>query len=398
MKGQSSVDGKRVREGEKSSLLVLFILLCAFSMRSPMGCVGPLMDEIMKDLGLSGKEGGMLTTLPLLLFALGAVSYPFINARAGVKGTFLLSFLSVFAGIVVRSSGRKLLLFLGTAFIGTGTGILNVAVPAFFKECHAEESGKLSGVYSSSLTFSSASTAFFIEGLALFLGSWRRAFLSVALFPLMAFLISFTVVGGRKKTEKGGGGRTAWSRRNIFAAVYMGIQSLVFYVVLTWYPTMITSAGRLKGGCGYLISVMQLASFFPAFIVPVITKRDNISRIAFLMPLIFIPGFIMAFFSHGTFLLITGTVIFGISLGATFSMGISLCTVLGKDSADTASMMSFGQSLGYILASFGPAFFGFLYDVSGKWTLSAILLVLLAPVMSLSSLLIPSSTEEERGK
>ncbi len=48
------------------------VVLAAFSMRAPMGCVGPLMSVLWSELALSAAMGGMLTTLLLLLFAFGA--------------------------------------------------------------------------------------------------------------------------------------------------------------------------------------------------------------------------------------------------------------------------------------------------------------------------------------
>lgn len=58
-------------KAEKNHAAALFaaVVLVSFAMRAPMGCVGPLVQEIQKDLGLSAFAAGFLTTIPLTAFA-----------------------------------------------------------------------------------------------------------------------------------------------------------------------------------------------------------------------------------------------------------------------------------------------------------------------------------------
>lgn len=371
--------------------LIILIVLTAFSMRCPIGCVGPLMSNIRSSLSLSATEGGLLTTLPLWLFALSAPFSVTISGRIGMKRLMSFSFLLILLGTVMRAYGTAFPLFMGTVFIGLGTGFLNVVVPAFFKEFYPLCSGKLMGMYSSSLTFASATTAAFIEPLSRLLGSWSEAFLAVFVFPLGALFFSFSlkVKESRKEEEKekmelG----TIWTRRNIMIAVYSGMQSLIFYTILTWFPTIIRQKGIMENNSGFLITIMQIASFFPAYLIPVISNRGNIIKLSAAIPLVFIPGMLLSYLSSNTVLVMAGTFIFGLSVGGTFSMGITLCSVYGRNGHDTARMMSFGQCIGYILASFGPTGFGRLYDRTLSWTWTVILLVVFALIMSMIALLI----------
>lgn len=375
------------KRGKRISLIVM-IVFAAFAMRAPMGCIGPLMSEIRSSLSLSAAMGGLLTTLPLLLFSAGAPIAVVLGDRMNTKRVLPLSFALVTLGVVVRSLGSVFLLFAGTVLTGFGTGLLNVALPAFFKEYYPEKSGKLTGIYSSSLTLASASTAAFIEPLASAFGDWNLALVSVFLFPLGAVVFSIPFVRSESVPSDAGDGKEGEKsslRRNLLTGLYMGLQSLVFFTILTWYPTIISSTREISINKGSLITIMQLASFFPAYIIPVISTRKNITSLSLLMPLLFIPGIALAYFVKGSVPLFLGTVIFGFSVGATFSMGITLCSVYGRNSRDTARMISFGQCLGYILASFGPTGFGSLYDATLSWTGTVVILMALVVLMSVTA-------------
>ncbi len=383
-------NGNGREEKALSLLLLLVILLSAFSMRGPMGCVGPLMSEIRAGMNLNAALAGLLTTLPLLLFAVTAPFAVMLSGRFGIRRMIPSSLFVVLLGILLRSAGEVWTLFLGTALIGGGTGCLNVLVPAFFKEYFPRKSGKLTGVYSSSLTIASATTAAVIQPISLALSSWNGALLSFFVFPLLACLLSTVYMhglteSGKKKEEKGEKS-PLFTRRNVSIAVYMGLQSLIFFTMLTWFPSMATSLYDFSFNSGILITVMQLSSLIPAYIVPNVTTRKNARILSSSLAFLFAPGIILCLVGKSTPLLIAGTVITGLSLGSTFSMAITLCSLYGKNGKDTARIVSFGQCIGYLLASFGPTGFGMIYDSSSNWTSSLIILSLLALVMAIMGL------------
>ncbi len=376
--------------------LILGVIFASFSMRSPMGTVGPVMSSVMESLSLSAWEGGMLTTLPLWLFALSAVLCVPVSEKIGLPKLIELSFLVIILGVVIRSMGNRCSLFLGTALIGLGTGFLNVGVPSFFKEFYPDFCGFLIGLYSSSLMCASALTAAVIEPIETIVASWRMAFLSVIIFPLGAslFFLPFLKAekNGEKKEAKIENSGSLIRGRNILIAVFTGLQSLIFFTILTWYPTIIEKRGNFGFSTGILITITQVASLFPAYLIPVITNRKNITVLSFLMPLLFIPGIITAYLSSNPLLVVLSTFLFGLSEGATFSLGIMMCSIYGENGHDTARIMSLSQAIGYAEASFAPSLFGRLYDITSNWDMTIALLVVISSIMSLVSLFIRSSS------
>jgi MFS transporter, CP family, cyanate transporter len=96
--------------------------------------VGPLIGTIRDQLGLSNWSAGMLTSLPLIAFAVmsplvAKLSNRFTNEQVMLLGLFIL-----FIGITLRSMTIISLLFTGTLLIGLGIAICNVLLPSVIKE------------------------------------------------------------------------------------------------------------------------------------------------------------------------------------------------------------------------------------------------------------------------
>src|SRR5918993_2926392 len=93
-------------------LLVLGIVLLAANLRPALTGVAPLIGEIRADTGVSNGVAGLLTTLPLLAFALLSPVAPRLARAIGMRRVLLLSLLALAAGILARSSGTLAALFL----------------------------------------------------------------------------------------------------------------------------------------------------------------------------------------------------------------------------------------------------------------------------------------------
>ncbi len=136
------------------------------------------------------------------------------------------------------------------------------------------------------------------------------------------------------------------------------------------------------------------SSFLPSLFIPVVTTEDNITKLSFVIPLVFIPGILLSYYASGSVALVLGTIVFGLSSGATFSMALMLASVYGKSGEGSAYIMAFGQSVAYVLASFGPIVFGRLYDVSQSWRGAIISLAVISLFMAVITLFIYRNERE----
>lgn len=375
-------------------LAIASIVLISFSMRAPMGTVGPLVPEIRQSLGISASTAGFLTTLPLLLFALCAP----IAGRLISKVSFsilLPSYLCLVAiGVVLRSNLGVFGLFTGTALIGVGTGCLNATMPAFIRSCFSKRIGSMMGLYSTAMTFSSAMIAVLVQMMALWMGGWRPAMMSVVSVCILAIAFSCVYFGygcsfeeDVERKDSIGLKFKLFSFKNVCIALYMGLQSLVFYSMLTWYPTIATSLYELPFKSGLLITIMQVISLVPTFLVPVLSQKANLKVMSSFLALLFIPGILLAGFGGSYTLLLLGTIVCGFSLGGSFSMAITFCAVNGRTAKDTAALTSFGQLIGYILAAAGPVGIGLSFDLFGSWSFSIVLMAVLSVAMGLAGII-----------
>jgi len=370
-------------------LAIVTIIFISFSMRVPGGTVGPLISEIRQTLGISASLAGFITTLQLLLFAFCAPIAGRLISKISFSILIPVYLVLISVGIVLRSNFGVIGLFAGTSLIGMGTGALNATMPAFIRSYFPKKMGSMMGLYSTSMTFSSALIALLIQMLAIKMGGWRPAMMSVIVVCLPAVILSYfyflycsshsscvvDIVSSKESSFR------LFSFKNICIALYMGFQSLIFYSMLTWYPTIGKSQCDLPFKSGLLITIMQIMSLVPAFIVPVLSQKANLRVMSSFLAFLFVPGILIAGFGGSYFLLILGTVICGLSLGGTFSMSITFCAVNGQTAADTAALTSFGQFIGYILASLGPVGIGFSFDVFGSWNFSILLMAFFSIIM-----------------
>ena len=139
------MDKSTVRSRAK---LVWAIILIACCLRSPITGVGPLVSTIQGDLALGSTAAGLLTTIPLLAFAVASAVVGPLSARLGAGRTMTLSLALLVLGILCRSWCGTVGLFIGTVAVGAGIGINNVLLPGIVKSEFPDRIGPMTGLYS----------------------------------------------------------------------------------------------------------------------------------------------------------------------------------------------------------------------------------------------------------
>ncbi len=175
--------------GKNGALLIAGILMIATTLRVTFTGAAPLLETIRADYGLTTAQTGLLTTLPLLAFALVSPLAANIARRFGMERSLFAAMLLICFGIVVRSLPSASFLFTGTAIIGCGIALGNVLLPGLIKRDYSQHVAKLTGAYSLTMGAAAAVGSAMVVPLALHGFGWRGALLMLMLFPLLAFLI-----------------------------------------------------------------------------------------------------------------------------------------------------------------------------------------------------------------
>src|ERR687894_1400330 len=140
-------------------LLAVGIVLLAANLRPALTSVAPLIGQIKTDTGMLNGVVGLLTTLPLLAFGLLSPVAPLLARRFGMEQALLASLLLLAAGILLRSEGAVVALFLGTAVLGAAIVVGNVLLPSLVKREFPEHAGLMTSVFSTAMGISAALAA-----------------------------------------------------------------------------------------------------------------------------------------------------------------------------------------------------------------------------------------------
>lgn len=128
---------------------MLGILLIAVNLRVGFVTVGPLLEGIRADVGMSAGEAGLLAGLPLLAFAVFSPMAPGLSRVLGLHRASWLSLILLSIGIVLRSVHLQGVVWIGTVLLGAGIAFLNVLMPSLVKRQFPSRVGYVTGVYTS---------------------------------------------------------------------------------------------------------------------------------------------------------------------------------------------------------------------------------------------------------
>lgn len=355
--------------------MMLSIILAAFCLRIIITGVGPLLPEITADLGLTGRSSGLLTTLPLLAFAVVSPLAGKIGRRQGEGKTILIGLCLILLGTVLRSTLGVPGLFLGTAIVGIGTALGNVLLPAVVKAEYPTRVGQVTAYYTVAMVAAAA------IGLALNVPlsgtglGWNGALLVWGIAVVITGLIwrknASLRLSTSNPTETEGREKPIWKSGLAWCVtLYFGINSMIFYAVIGWLPTILQSAGMQSGTAGIVTSLYQVVSLAPSLLVPTLAGKCRDQR-GWLMlgSVLNIIGIITLMSSTAAAAQVTATIILGLANGCAFSMGLALMGFRARDAVEAARLSGFAQSVGYALAATGPMVVGWLHDLTPNWNI-----------------------------
>jgi MFS transporter, CP family, cyanate transporter len=378
----TATPGHRPPSRVRGVLLVLGMVLLATNLRPALTSVAPLIGQIRADTGISNGVAGLLTGLPLLAFAMLSPIAPRLARRFGIERVLLASLLVLAVGILLRSADAVVALFLGTAILGAAIAVGNVLLPSLVKRKFPERTGLMTSTYSTALAVSAAIAAGASFPIAYQIGiGWRGSLVLWALLALVAAVAWFPQI--RSADPANGSTGTARGVTGLWSSVlawqvtlFMGLQSLGYYVVLTWLPEILQEeVGVSAAQAGWMLALAQVVVIPAMFLAPVLADRRP-SQYSVVVVAVTLTGAgtlgLLVAASTATVLWI---VLLGLGQGACFSLALTFFALRAPDSEHAAALSGMAQSVGYLLAAGGPLFFGLLRDATHAWTVPLTLLV-----------------------
>ncbi|NQX48712.1 MFS transporter [Paenibacillus tritici] len=353
-------------------MLIIGIICVAAALRAPFTSVGPLLEMIRDDLGLSNTLAGAITTLPLLAFALLSPFAPQLARRLGLPNILMLAMLTLSMGILVRSASGTVTFFAGTAMIGLSIAVCNVLLPGLIKGKFPHRIGLMTGVYTVSMNICAAAASGVSVPLATSAGlGWRG---TLALWFVIAALATLFWIPQMKSLGQSSAGGVRSSAVRIWRSplawqvtLFMGLQSLLYYVLISWFSVILGERGMTPGHAGWILSLMQLAQLPFTFFVPLWAGRMKNQRpLVVITFVLFIIG-ILGVWLGRTELMALWAICIGIGGGFAFGLAMMFFSLRTRTVQEASELSGMAQSAGYLLAAAGPALFGLLHDAAGSW-------------------------------
>lgn len=363
----------------RTSLLVLAgLVLLSLNLRPAAVSIGPVIAEVRHSLGMSSATAGLLTSLPVLAFAVFGALAPVAARAVGVHRVTLLALLAVVAGLSGRAlTGSEALFLLLTMVALAGMAMANVLLPSLVKLHFPDRVGRVTAIYTTALAIGLTGSLVLTVPISDAYGGWRVGLGAWAGVALVAALPWVGLVAHDRSLDQAPRsirfGDVARTRLGWAMAFFFGLQSLQAYAVFGWFAQLWRDNGYSAGEAGALVGVIAAMSIPLSLWAPAAVARREDQRLLLLGIMLCYPagyvGLMLA--PHG--FAIPGAVLVGIG-AVTFPIVLTLIGLRSRTPQGTAALSGFTQSVGYLLAAVGPFGVGTLHDATGGWTVPLVLL------------------------
>jgi CP family cyanate transporter-like MFS transporter len=368
--------------GPAAAFLTVAIVLAALNLRPAITSVGPVLDEAARSLGGSGTWAGLLTTIPVLCFAIAGPAAPAMVRRIGTTAVIGIALAVLGCGLVLRVLGGRSVMLGGTLVAAAGIACVAVLMPVLVRGWFPDRIGLMTGAYTAALQFGSVLGFALTPPLDTALHGWRPALAVWAALAALALAVWLPVARrGDHTAATVRSPDTAGTDRSMLRSplawtitVFFGLQALVAFVVIGWLPQVLIEAGVSRGTAGLLLGLLSLIALPISLLVPPLAGRHGsqsgwivglgLAGLAGLGGLLFAPSVAPLLW----------TVLVGLGLSV-FSLALTVIALRARTSHDTASLSGMAQGFGYLLAAAGPFLFGLLHDVTHGWTVPFAMLI-----------------------
>ena len=371
----------------KAWAVLAALFLSALALRPQLVGVGPILPEIGEDLDVSHAVAGLLGTIPVLCMGVFAPPAAYVAARIGTRGAIgaCLAAIAVFGLLRAAAPGAPLVLAL-TLPIGVGMGLAGALMPVAVKERFAHRPAFASGVYTTGINMGSALSSAVAVPLAAALGGWRGALAVFSACTILCFAAWLVLTPAVRERVQPRPPRMPWGRGVVWAlAAVFALQSIVYYGLVAWMPDSFQERGWSAGAAGALVGVMSVAALPSGLLVPYLADRGGSRRqwLALCAGALLVAALGIATLPGGGW---AWAALAGLGIGASFPMTLTLPLDVGREPAETGAVVGLMLGAGYTITALGPLALGAARDLTGSFSTSLWVLVVVAATFLLSVL------------
>lgn len=370
------------------SLALLGIILVTMSLRTAATSLSPIVDAVSADVPLDALGLGVLGMLPPIMFAIAGVAAPRLAHRWGLERFLILSIVVMVVGLAARAfAGEYWMLFSGTLVALAAAGVGNILLPPIVKRYFPDRIGVVTSIYATCIALGTALPPGFAFPIADAAG-WR---VSLGVWAVLAFLSLppwIVVLLQNRRTTRATGdaapeverptagmvGRVWHSRVAWSIAIVFSLTSFQAYSLFAWLPKLLVDqvgVGELEAGL--LLAFWGIMGMAASIVAPILaTRLSNVGWILHAGAAGFVIGYLGLLLAPGVspWLWIT---LCGVGQ-VVFPACHALINLRTRTHEGSIALSGFVQSIGYLIAAFGPLLVGVLHDLTGGWMASLILL------------------------
>jgi MFS transporter, CP family, cyanate transporter len=372
-------------------LVVVGVVLLAVNLRPAATSLGTLLEQAQQTLSISAALAGLLTTLPVVCFAVFGPVATTLGRHWGLHRTTLLTLVLVVAGLAVRAFTDSALVFtLASALALAGMASGNVLLPPLVKRHFPDRVGVMTAVYSTALMIGAALPPWVAVPVSEAAGTWRYGLgmwgllAALALLPWVS-LLRHDVRGEDRPSPRYAMKDVTRSRLAWQMALFFGIQSSFAYTQFGWLPTIYSDAGLDPATAAMMLGLLTGVGIPLAVLLPAYAARQPDQRLVVtVLGACAFSGF-AGLLTAPTALPWLWALLLGVG-GSAFPWCLTMIGLRAHSQDGTAVLSGFVQSVGYVVAAMGPLGAGLLYDLTGGWTVPLCVLTVMTVLLVLVGL------------
>jgi len=364
----------------------MLLWLVGNALRLPILAVPPVIPALRSEFDLSGTEIGILTSLPVIMFAAAALVGSRLVARLGAVAAVIAGLLLAAFGSALRGATPDVTtLFAATIVMGAGVAVTQPAMPALVGRWLPHHIGLGTGIYTNGLLVGEILPVALFPLLFPLLGeSWRATFVLWAV-PIVAIALLVMAIAPRETEGRVGvpprwwpawPARDIWRLGFIFAsggAVYFGSNAFL--------PGYLSEAGR-SDLISPALTALNLGQLPASLLLIGLARQLEGKAWPFVVAGLLALVSVIVVATTASTVTVASAAVLGFAGGAAFALGLTLPPLLSTPS-EVAGVSGAMFTISYASTVVVSILSGLAWDVAGaaRFAFLPIALSALPPIL-----------------
>ena len=367
---------------KKEILMILGIFFIAINLRTGISSIPPLAETIQEVFGLSSFKLSLLTSVPVICMGAFAFFSPKLIEKLGFKKSIMTLLFIISFFILIRAVKVNYLYFLMTAFgIGIPTAIIGPIISTYIKNKFPNHVASMIGVYSVGMGLSAAIASGFMLTIKKGLGG--SLFLSLVSWSILGF-VSLLLVGiflPKESSEKIPKRKIVFpikNKRVWILVMIFGLQSGIFYSLVTWLGPLGVESGLDEKGAAFYIALFTSLQTLFSLLIPLVINKSKKYKSSFSICVFFV---IIGLIFLINYKILIGVIFVGIGTGGLFPIAMIFPLEECENPLESSAYVSMVQAFGYVLSGIIPIILGIFRDKIGDYNKSFYILLFVSVIL-----------------